>query len=442
MKKIITLILALILCLSSLGMFGCAEESGGKTVLLSSFENFDRDIQPIHVLDGMGSVGENRDKQFVKGGEKSLYVTPVGLTWVTKFPYLVIPTTSINYNVNYGNFEDVEKVTCWVYNTSDETEWMSMGLTGLTRTHQYAESAIRPNGEYYDLAPGWNFIEYHIYPEYIAMQDSVELDAVYGIFFEFDRSEDITVANAKTFYLDEVKLHYVKGERKPITSFNLKSDTENGVWEVCDFEDSMQSYHFYVPYVVPSGLWYQPHIRTVNASKHNITAKSGVNVLEIIKRAGVGTYAACYMKMEGSAFNEAFKNIGQDLIDNPSNYVLKFDIYNTSDVVDGFTIEIFSDRSYDPTLNSGNSHTGTYFSSSTKVNPGEWYTYEKNIGAIDSNITNRAAGSSSTTDDDKTPVLFSQHPGGITFSWAGFRTDSDMKDRVFLFDNFRIEKVS
>lgn len=441
MKKIITLILALILCLSSLGLFGCAEESGGKAVLLSSFENFDRDIQPIHVLDGMGDVGENRDMQFVKGGKKSLYATPVGLTWVTKFPYLVIPTTSINYNMNYGNFENVEKVTCWVYNTSDETEWMSMGLTGLTRTHQYAESAIRPNGEYFVLAPGWNFIEYYIYPAYMSMQ-SFDIKSVYGIFFEFDRSEEITVASAIKFYIDEVKLHYVKGERKPITTLNLNSDAENGAWEVCDFEDSMQSYHFAIPYVIPSAIWNQPHIRTVNASKYNITAKSGVNVLEVIKRAGTNNFACCYMQMEGTALKEAFKNIGQDLIDNPSNYVLKFDIYNTSDVVDGFTIEIFSDRSYDETLNSDNSQTGTYFSSGTKVNPGEWYTYEKNIGSIDSNIKNRAAGSASTTDDDKTPVLFSQHPGGITFSWAAFRTSSNMEDRVILIDNFRIEKVS
>lgn len=434
MKRILILILALVLCLSSLGMFGCEKESGEKVVLLSSFENFDRDIQPIHVLDGMGSVGENRDKQFVKGGEKSLYATPVGLTWVTKFPYLVIPTTSINYDINYGNFESVEKVTCWVYNTSEKTEWMSMGLTGLTRTHQYAESAIRPNGEYFDLEPGWNFVEYHIYPEYMAMQDDFDLKAVYGIFFEFDRSKDITLANANKFYIDEVKLHYVKGERKPINSFNLKSDAENGVWEVCDFEDSMQSYHFAIPYVVPSAIWNQPHIRTVNASKHNIIAKSGVNVLEVIKRAGVNNFACCYMKMDGTAFAEAFKNIGQDLIDNPSDYVFKFDIYNSSDVIDGFTIEIFSDRSYDSSLNGDNSRTSTYFSSGTRVNPGEWYTYEKNIGNIDSNIIGN-------TKEGQTSVLFSQHPGGITFSWGGFRTNSDMRDRVFLLDNFRIERL-
>ena len=114
---------------------------------------------------------------------------------------------------------------------------------------------------------------------------------------------------------------------------------------------------------------------------------------------------------------------------------MKFDIYNTSDVVGGFTIEMYSDRSYDSTLTSENSRAGTYFSSGTKVNPGEWFTYEKNIGAIDTNIVNN-------TKAGQTSVLFSQHPGGINFSWAGFRSDSDMEDRVFLLDNFRIEKVN
>lgn len=440
MKKFLIVLLTAILSLSAFGFVGCTPTTSEETpvdtnvVTMNDFEHFDSQVQNIRVFDGMCISAHNTDKQYVKGGERSIEIKPVGLTWVKRFPYFVVPTYSIKYEYGYGDFTNVEKLTCWVYNASEETQWMAVGLTGMTRTHQYAEAAIKTTGEYYDLAHGWNFIEYYVYPEYVVLQEDFDITETYGVFFKFDRSAEITVASANTFYLDEIKLHYVEGEREQRTSFNLKADAEKGVWEVCDFEDTMQTWHFYAPYVVPSGIFGMPTMRVVNASAYNVTAKSGTNVLAVYKRAGVNNYATTYMAMDCSGMAEAFATIGQDLYDHPENYVLKMDLYNPNGIDHGFSIEFNADRSYDSSLTSDNSVASSYFSSNTIIPAQSWYTYEKNLSAIDANIKNR--------NSEKTAVSFVQHPDYIRFQWAAHRTSTDIEDRIVLIDNVRIEKVA
>ena len=73
-----------------LGVFGCfgfvscekEEEPVGDTlvgkVCLNDFETYKPDFQLIRVLNGFGSIDVNKDPKFVKSGEGSAKVRPLG----------------------------------------------------------------------------------------------------------------------------------------------------------------------------------------------------------------------------------------------------------------------------------------------------------------------------------------------------------------------------
>ncbi len=442
MKKFITFLLSAITATTALGLTACAEWKNSdsknteneKIVTLNGFEEFLKDVQSIRLFNGFGAVYQNKDAKYVKSGNASLRLCPVGEDFTTSPPYIVIPTYSITFDYGYGNFTNMDKVTVQVYNAEEEAIPMGMGLTGITRTHQFVEQAIRTNAEYYTLQPGWNLIEYCVEPAYVALQDvgdAFGIKDVYGIFFEFERqTEKHSLEKAVNVYLDDVRLHYAE-TAKPLTSdFSLNSDSEKGVWELGDFENPMQNMFLYIPYTNPSTVLGLPSLRVVNAAKHNIVAKSGVNVMELTKRAGVTDASAAYVMFSEKIMQQAFANIGEDIKNNPQKYSIKFDIYNTSTSKDSLLIEYVSDSSYEADQN----HLKSYLSSSTTLEPKTWTTYSIEISKIDASIQSRAAESGLT------PILFSEHPGRINFSFAQYYSSTNTADRVLLLDNFRIEK--
>lgn len=442
MKRSITFLLSVILAMSALSLMACSDDGkavpGGdneKVVMLNSFEDFNKDVQGIRLFNGFGTVNHNKDEKYVKSGGASIQLRPVGEEFTTSLPYIVVPTFSIKYDYGYGDFSQVDKVTVQVYNAEDTEISMGLGLAGITRTHQFVEQAIRSNAEYYTLQPGWNLVEYCVEPAYLSLQNigqAFSVKDVYGIFFEFERQGDgRSLKNANEIYLDDVRLHYGE-EEKPLTKdFGLACDTEKGVWELADFENSLQNMFLYIPYTNPSTVLGLPTLRTVNAAKYNTVAKSGVNVLELTKRAGVTTAGAAYVMFSEKVMQQAFANVGDDIKANPQKYALKFEIYNTSSQKDSLSIEYVSDSAYDTDSN----FLKTYLSSSTRLEPKTWTSYSINISDIDASITKKAE------EKGLTPILFSEHPGRINFSFSQYYGSVDMADKVLLLDNFRIEKL-
>lgn len=442
MKKLLTLLLSVTTVVGAMGVSACSEEPSAQSgnenenvLLLNGFEDFLRDVQGIRLFNGFGAVDHNKNADYVKSGDGSLLLRPVGADYTTSPPYVVVPTYSVMFDYGYGDFTDIAKVTAQVYNAEETEVSLGVGLAGMTRTHQFVEQALRTNADYYVLKPGWNLIEYYVEPAYVNCQDlsdgSFDITTIFGIFFEFERQTgELSLDNAANIYLDDVRLHYAEEKRETTSDFGLASDSEKGIWELADFENTLQNNFFYVPYTVPSTVLGLPTIRVVPAAKHNVTAKSGVNVLELTKRAGVTDGSRDYMMLSEKVMQQAFANIGDDIKANPQKYVIRFDIYNPTPNKDSLTIEYQSDSAYDSETN----WTKSYISSSTALAPYSWTSYEVSVSKIDETIKSKA------TANNATAILFSEHPGKIKFSFSQYYTAENTDDKVLLLDNFRIEK--
>ena len=83
MKKLINILLALILGLSTIAFGGCktATQSGKKNdseIILADFEQWAPDFQLISLHNKFGKITRNEDAKYVKSGKYSAKLHPVG----------------------------------------------------------------------------------------------------------------------------------------------------------------------------------------------------------------------------------------------------------------------------------------------------------------------------------------------------------------------------
>ena len=110
--------------------------------------------------------------------------------------------------------------------------------------------------------------------------------------------------------------------------------------------------------------------------------------------------------------------VGSDLYKNPQNYALSFDVFNASDVVDGFSVAFV----------------GTATGSSLSINPGEWKTWTS-ISFAELNkrpdLANYPNG-----------FVYTETPEAVRFAWSDYSSTENYNDRPFILDNFRIVKIA
>lgn len=420
MKKLLSLILATLFCLSFTSVMGCNNaDNSGKTedpsvVLMNGFEHFERDIHQIKLINGFGRVEKNKDKTYVKSGEQSIKLIPKGYNFSNVPPYIVIPTSVLRYDVNYGDFTKVNQVSMWMYNPQENPIEVGIGLlAGPVTTSQWYSASINVPGEYFDLQTGWNRLTYDVIPAYLETNSNFSTSAVYGVYVECPYTKTFSLADCPTLYLDDVKLHYGEPSTKQL-EFN--ADIENGVWEIADFESSYESAFFSIRKTGSTNPVYsKPTAKVVQQTKHGIKAENGTGLLEMTLRAGTGDYGWPALTMDGNVLKAAFKNVGQDLIDNPQNYNFEFDLYNCQDFTrSGVTIFMYGK---DGEVASG-------YSRGVTADPLSWTTFTINMGYIVGN------------DAD-----YITNPGNVNFLGSQFATAENTNDRYVLFDNFRIVKA-
>ncbi|MBR2330477.1 MAG: hypothetical protein IKA40_04450, partial [Clostridia bacterium] len=89
----------------------------GDKVLMNGFEYFDRDVQLLRMFNEFGVLSDNEDETFIRTGEHSLKITPLGHRMHTANPYFLLPSSSLRFSeVAFGDFSNVDTVSMWFYN--------------------------------------------------------------------------------------------------------------------------------------------------------------------------------------------------------------------------------------------------------------------------------------------------------------------------------------
>ena len=389
-------------------------------VVLNDFEEFEKDVQIIRLLNGFGQVNHNEDKAFVKSGEKSIQLRPKGFNYCTVPPFIVMPTYSQRFGFGYGDFTKVDSLSMWFYNAEETPVEVGVGLTSAAINNgQWYNTVSRVAAAYYSLNPGWNRIEYEVLPEWLGLQTTFKLNEVHGIYIECPYSESPRIDDTVTLYVDDVRLHYTDETRTTdINKIELKADTVNGVWEIADFESSTENTFFTMKRTGSANpMSCVPTAKVVNSSKHNVTTTSGDNVLEITLRAGSGQYGWPFLYGSEALMKYAFSKVGQDLIDNPQNYEIVFELYNAQDFKMGLTLYLKDSEGKD----------AISYGTSVKADAKSWTTFRRNLGEL----------TEASTNND-----YAANPGEFVFASAQYASAEDTSDRYVLIDNIRIEKIA
>lgn len=395
MKKLLSIILSITLMMTALSFTGCAPTTETPTesdqIVLANFEQFEPDFQLIRLVDGFGSVSVNKDKKFVKGGNVSAKLQPLGDYASGKRPVMYIPFASERFDYDYKNMLKFETISMWVYNAENEYKTMEIGfVTGIVDLY----SVSKVFGKNVSLKPGWNRINY--YPDHSALNIASDVTNYYGLYLSFDHVHSRDVNDAPVFYVDDVEL---KKAKEDVVVENVLVFDQN---EIVDWEKAYQQ-SIYTYNTVRQDLL--PDLKIVTSEEAGITASSGDKMLKIVTKQGE-TLNASYpgfvivdkvLKMSG------YMNIGMD---EWTNYDLCFDVY-----AENTDITLFAEFYCD-----GNMFAGRKVHS-VVAKKGQWTTFRKSFMEF-------------LTDNIKKPgqfiLCYAEDPAPI--------------QKVFYFDNFRFEK--
>ena len=440
MKRYQSLILGTIMACTALVTVGCDEQSSSPTpnfgstetvqtvnigdtldgrILMNSFEVFDRDVQLIRLLGNFGRVSQNTDMKYVRTGTKSLQITPVLPEGGASFnPYIWIPTNSLRYQeeLKFNDFTKVDYVSLWFYNAEEEN--VSVGICASSGTWEINRYDYSPRTypEMFTLTPGWNHIQYDVLPEYIGMQN-MDVTETMCILVEFD-FEQVQAKGKLNVYLDDITLAYLdKANTNEVEIKTPKGVAANGneYWELTDFEDSRQGYYWMYHYFYPAPVGAYPMVKTCFAGDYGIRAKSGTQVMLIRKSYGDTSYGWPTLRLSKDVFCTALETIGQDIIDNPQNYAVKFDMYNASERAERISVEYEGMNTYGTVL----------------VESKRWVEYSFNIKDLDdiSQLANAWRGGSKVSEDG-------------TYIELRWETAAERTTASLLLDNVRIEKIA
>lgn len=212
-KRIIGLLLGVI----SMGLFvsfsGCSSTNDNSTknsdeasrvVEFADFETFNPDFQLLRLEHGFGRVDVNKNPAYVKSGETSAQLRPLGRYKDKAKPFLYLQLDSELYNYSYGDLKYLYSATMWLYNDSTETKSTELGIVTDIDSLHLDYRAKQSGGVNYTLEPGWNKLTYFVDRAMIVVPDGGT--KVVGLYVQFENIPSYDIADAPVFYLDDVSL--------------------------------------------------------------------------------------------------------------------------------------------------------------------------------------------------------------------------------------------
>lgn len=358
--------------------------SGGNSMstVLSPFESYVPDITLIRMSETFGRISLNSDKRYVKSGEHSVKVQPLGPEWMW------IPTYSEHYDFDYTDFSRVDCVVTDVYNPGESATvrvGLVSGVESVTVFSRIAEQS-------FTLGTGWNTLRYYIDPSAVGLQNA-DLSDIEGVYYAF--SPDVTASDVSddtaAFYFDKTTLLY-RSSPHPAPERVTFADGE-----ILNFEHAYDKYFIANDFNIEMGI--------VRAADYGLDAPGGTKVLRLVlpaENSGIWRY---YLKITGSCLNAGA--LGKLTAEEFDRATLKWDSYsnyNSSfNVVTMFNVGTSLNNSY------ANANFPKYH---------EWTTHEVKL-----------------TDIVEAVPGWRDNMGTLVFS-----VKADAKEeRELFFDNFRVE---
>lgn len=410
MKKLsIVLIFALLLSLWTgcvqTPSSGTSSDAGDDTaqtqtgeILLYDFEDYERNFQLTRVCGFFGAVNVNTDKQYVKSGNISALLQPLGphstansgnVLGVNPKTCYYIPFSSSKYNFDYTDGTKLEEVRFSIYNAENKTINLYVSLI-MEKNAQKLSPA-----ETFVLEPGWNEVFYT--PDHSVIAINYDLKQCYGLALNSDNVHSRYLKDAPKLYMDDL---YITMREESFEVRNLIDLKEN---EICDFESDWQKY---VITSMVNDETNAPDLEIVRAGDYGLVAPSGNRVLRVTMKPADIITTSVY---NGFTFTQAlidaigFSELGDD------RYIA-FEVYNAESV----PLDL-------PTIFYNTKET-TYKGNNLLVNPGEWATFRINLKTLD-----ELFGKGENT--------YRMYPSHMVVQWPEFTGE----ERVAYFDNFRIE---
>lgn len=451
-KKIITVTLSTIFMFASASctVQNSSSEKQAITKTVNSFKadllNFEQwypDFSLTRLGTMAGKATRNSDKAFVRTGDYSMLIRPIGGQIQYKNPVFWFPTSSSYYEFDYRDFTKVDYVSAWLYNDNEEDKKLTVGLV---TAYSMTDPTMLKGDEYVLKAKEWTNVKYYVDFSALSAGNKIEeftTRNILGVYLQFEHTRTNTVENAPKYYLDDMSLIFRETVSTMQDLVEFKQIDENS-WEICDFEQSWQKYIFGT--VETDSAKTLPRHTVVKARDYGVQASSGKNVLKVEFPAKSTSAKTQYLaipedfmrKLFSSFFYDANRGEGNENVIPESewmNYGLSFDVYCAEEVNQTLIVSFWLKNRASP----AGSFNDIYGNEEIAISK-QWMTYTCNLGEMAlKSATEQSMNSTTYKDGDRL-----RNPGCMTVAWSGWKdyTDADEdKFRTVFFDNFRLVKL-
>lgn len=276
-KRILAFGLSLLMSVSAFGSLVACNEPNGETpkeeteITFANFEQWGPDFQLLRVINNFGKVTRNDDKAFVKEGKYSAKLQPVGTYLTPSDPLLYLPTQSSEFEYNYTDFTNYDRITAYMYNAEEKPLTATIGLVSGIASPTVVSTV--PGDTVYLQPKQWTRIDYWLELDMINL--SADVTNIKGVYFQFANAGVLYPQDAPTVYLDEITIG--KAEEKHVVN-DVITLKEN---EICDFETGYQKFIMQANRAGSVEETFEMDV--VKATDYGFTASSGENVLRILR---------------------------------------------------------------------------------------------------------------------------------------------------------------
>lgn len=403
--KILSIVLLIVAMASTIS--ACSTEKkddiASQQTIVANFENWAPDFQTIKVMYAFGRITRSQD--IVRSGNYSAKLNPLGAYQSpTAMPTIYFPLKSEVLNFDKTNVLKYKSLKMSFYNDAETEKKVEIAfVTRIDSDKVITKTAIGsirlPSKEWFDY-------EYKIDPQ--ILNYIFDLKNILGIALSFENANSRDLVDAPDIYLDDIVFVNRESEAVVQDEIILKEN------EVCDFEEAYQRYIFAAYSTQDASV---PKLSIVRASEEgNINAASGEYMLKVVAKGSGVTDGSVWPAI--SLVQKVIEKTTLSKIDPEEwdNYKIVFDVYNNTNVDQYFTIKFDSTIPYGAMMG---------FNAKAKTWMEVSYTFSQIAGY------NQWAGGPNTgriTD-----------PASWTISWQDFKVTEN--EKVFYFDNFRIEKI-
>ena len=198
---------------------------------VADFETWETGMQRVRVFKDFGKVELNENVKYVKSGNGSARILPMGGFRTGTVPVFSFPTYSETLGFDNRDFTDANELTFEFYNAEETAVNVAVGLMTSVSPADYKATPF----EYQPLAPNeWTTITYMVDTSVLSIDKDVT--NINGIYVAFENIRSRNVEDAPVVYLDDVVL--TRYETAP----KIENVVELGKTEYADFESDWQKY--------------------------------------------------------------------------------------------------------------------------------------------------------------------------------------------------------